>query len=67
MTKGGVNAAKQYRDKCWTEFRSACQDLQEELEPATGMDVNQRRLKVKRDLVTETHDRCLTASTQVWN
>ena len=67
MTKGGVNAAKQYRDKCWTEFKSACQDLQEEVEPADGIDFNQRRLKVKRDLVIETHDRCLTASAQVWN
>ena len=63
----GLNAARQHRDKCWAEFRSACVDLEEEIEPSGAADVNQRRIKVKIELVTETYDSCLTASSQVWN
>ena len=66
MSKG-LNAARQHRDKCWAEFRSACVDLEEEIEPSGAASVNQRRIKVKIDLVTETYDNCLTACSQVWN
>ena len=64
---GGLNAAKQHKDKCWAEFRSACADLEEEIEPPGAAEVNQRRIKVKIELVTETYDNCLTALSQVWN
>ena len=55
MSKG-LNAARQHRDKCWAEFRSACVDLEEEIDPSGAASVNQRRIKVKIDLVTETYD-----------
>ena len=62
-----LTAAKQLRDKFWAEFKSACVDLEEELEPPGTGKPNQRRLKVKMGLVDDTHDKCLTALSQVWN
>ena len=60
-------AARQLRDKFWAEFKSACMDLEDELESPVSGTQNQRRIKVKIGLVEETNDKCLTALTQVWN
>ena len=61
-----LTAAKQLRDKFWAEFKSAFVDLEDELEPPGTGTQNQRRLKVKMGLVEDTHDKCLTALSQVW-
>ncbi len=62
-----LTAAKQLRDKFWAEFKSACVDLEDELEPPGTGTPNQRRIKVKMGLVEDTHEKCLTALSQVWN
>ena len=62
-----LTAARQLRDKFWAEFKSACMDLEDELETPVSGTQNQRRIKVKIGLVEDTNDKCLTALTQVWN
>ena len=61
----GLFRTKQQRDKFVLEFKAACCDLEEELEPSGGKQPNVRRIKLKVKLVMSTYDECLDAQSQV--
>ena len=51
MTSKGLIGAKQQREKFLLEFRAACADLEEELEPVGGKLPSRRKIKIKIKLV----------------
>ena len=62
MAGKSLSNAKQQRDKFLLEFKAACSDLEDEINPSEGRPANVRRIKLKIGLVKTSHDECLMAS-----
>ena len=65
MSVKGLVRMKQQRDKFLLEFKAACSDLEEVIEPSGERAHNERKIKVKMKLVKSTYDECLDAHSQV--
>ena len=65
MSVKGLARMKQQRDKFLLEFKAACSDLEEVIEPSGERAHNERKIKVKMKLVKSTYDECLDAHSQV--
>ena len=64
MTKT-IGAARQQRERSLMDFKAACEDLQEEIEPLKSGTHNERRVKTKMKLVRSSYDDVMTAQAQL--
>ena len=64
MTKT-IGAARQQRERSLMDFRAACEDLEEEIEPPRSGTHNERRVKTKMKLVRTSYDDVMTAQAQL--
>ena len=60
-----LGAARELREKFLMEFQSACDDLEEEIEPPETKQPNVRKIKIKMNLVRTSYDDAVTAHAQV--